>query len=750
MNHVVESDRTKTVEDLLPDLEHLDADALKPFPFLPIFFQVSGLYEWKMKGTVKPVPYPTRRPLPIPNIPSVDVSPLAISTDEPDELEYNLDTEALALPFFPFKREELRLDTDGRFPQNTVSGTLFTLNRERAHWIASLKKIATNRWKGNIWFKDGQAALLPYTNVDVQAKPVLFGTKTVRIKFYGGGAPSLVRTFSFKSLYHHKVEFEYDVVDGTSAVTTIHTHAHPNRPAGLAAENLSIEKVFQRAGFDVSVSPGSAGLPIAGAGPDHLWTDMEMHDAMQTYWSRFADKPQWAMWVLFAARHQTGSNLGGVMFDDIGPNHRQGTAMFNDSFIANAPAGDANPAAWVNRMKFWTAVHEMGHAFNLAHAWQKHIGAPWGSTWMPLTSDSESRSFMNYPFLVAGGQSAFFSDFDYRFIDEELLFMRHAPARFVQMGNEAWFSNHGLHDEDKDELNGNLHLTVRANRPQTRFEFMEPVTLELKLHNVSNEDLILDQALLTDGAHLMVLVKQPNGNIKRWTPFAHHCHKPGVSILHSDKAIYASLPLFAGGEGWLFSEPGRYEVVCMLEHEGLMVLSSRLPVSVMPPKSYDEQVLAQDYFDDDVARALAFGGTNVLTRANDVLHQLVAKFGTLHAATHAAAALVQPQMMSCALLDVDKKDKLVFKKQKADIKSGFQLTKKSLLKNSAVVAETLGHIRYHETLAAIASDLMLQGDRESAEECRTSLESTLTKRKVAAHVMEKVKSDTRKLFSKHT
>ena len=49
---------------------------------------------------------------------------------------------------------------------------------------------------------------------------------------------------------------------------------------------------------------------------------------------------------------------------------------------------------------------------------------------------------MNYPYYVSGGQTAFFADFEYRFSDSELLFMRHAPASFVEMGNADWFDDH--------------------------------------------------------------------------------------------------------------------------------------------------------------------------------------------------------------------------------------------------------------------------------------------------------------------
>ncbi len=97
-------------------------------------------------------------------------------------------------------------------------------------------------------------------------------------------------------------------------------------------------------------------------------------------------------------------------------------------------------------MAFWTAVHEMGHGFNLAHAWQKALGNPW----IPLANQPEARTFMNYPFNVAGGETAFFSDFRFRFTDDELVFMRHAPRRFVQVGNANWFDNHCI----KEMCNG--------------------------------------------------------------------------------------------------------------------------------------------------------------------------------------------------------------------------------------------------------------------------------------------------------
>ena len=54
-------------------------------------------------------------------------------------------------------------------------------------------------------------------------------------------------------------------MQGTSKVTTINTGAHPNRPASLPNQNLSIENVFRRVGFNVSRS-GDNSPPISLAG----------------------------------------------------------------------------------------------------------------------------------------------------------------------------------------------------------------------------------------------------------------------------------------------------------------------------------------------------------------------------------------------------------------------------------------------------------------------------------------------------
>ena len=491
----------------------------------------------------------------------------------------------------------------------TASGTMYRRMRMRMHWVASLTRTGRNLWSGTIWYKDGDAALLPHTSVSIATVTTDFQVnQSATVTFSGAGAASYSRTYVFQSLAFRAVEFEFDSVSNAHPVTSIDTAAHPNRPASLPSETLSLEDVYQRAGFAVTTS-GSGQVPLTGAGADSVWSTAEMHDAMQTYWSRFANAPQWALWVFFAALSDQGNSLGGIMFDDIGPNHRQGTAIFTDAFIATAPAGDANPGAWVSRMRFWTAAHEMGHAFNLAHSWQKALGTPW----IPLANDPEARSFMNYPYNVANGQSAFFADFAFRFSDPELLFMRHAPERFVQMGNADWFDHHGF-ELPEGMACTTMRLQVRANRETPVFEFLEPVTLELKLTNTSTRPQVVNPRELA-AQNLTVVIKKDGKPARRWAPYSQLCLDEQFVVLHPGESTYAPLRLFAGTNGWDISEPGRYVVQVSLDLGDDLFVSDPLQVKITPPASRQEETIAADMFTEDVGRTLVFSGTEVLESA---------------------------------------------------------------------------------------------------------------------------------------
>jgi hypothetical protein len=640
----------------------------------------------------------------------------------------------------PALREEIRLDVDGLYPQMTVSGTIYQALKTRVHWIAKLRVIGPNLYQGPIWYKDGATATFPYTNVRIRVVGASAATRKATVAYSGGIGAGITRVYRFTTPSYRKVELEYDVVSnvpGGQAVTQIKTHAHPNRPAGLPNELLTIQKVYQRAGFSVSKSGGDGVIPIGASGPGALWSDLEMHDAMQLYWSRFANKAQWSVWALFAALHESGTSLGGIMFDDIGPNERQGTATFEQAFISVAPAGDPAPAAWVARMRFWTAVHELGHTFNLAHSWQKSLG----TAWIPLANEPEARSFMNYPYNVVGGQAAFFANFMYRFSDQELLFMRHAPERFVQQGNAAWFDHHGFEQANTSESSP-FQLELRLNRPDTRFEFLEPQVFELKLTNVSDEPQLIPDRLLATRQQMTIITKRDGQEAKEHRSFVQYCWRSKNKVLTPGQAVYEPLFLAAGREGWSMAEPGNYTVqVCLQMPDGQDLVSNPLRVRVLPPRAREEEVIAQDFFTDEVGRVLRFNGTRYLDEATDTLRTVEEKLPKSKAAIHAKSALANSLARPYKELvikgdqpeDAGKEIKMVAPDPKAAAKEI-----SPLLSEGNKAAETLGNIRYNRCVERISTGLAQADQTDAAAETLNALHKVLSDRKVLGTVLQEI------------
>lgn len=611
-------------------------------PLLPLLRPVSGLYETSLM-LQQPQPIPSS----IPNVPPQPgpgplVPGLPNVEDEPAE-----DSRGAVSPLLlSLRREQLRLDVDNLYPQRTASGTLYGSRAPILHWIASLAKRTTNTWSGGIWYKDGNTSSFPYTNVTIKVTRSTLGPASATVIYSGGGAAPLVRTLPYKSPYLRNINLEFDYAQGSTPVLDIQTHAHPNRPATLTNETLSIQTVFRRAGFRV-VTNAPNPVPLARAGANARWSDQEMHDAMQVYWSRFSNAPKWAFWTFFASLHDDGSSLGGIMFDDIGPNHRQGTAIFLDAFIATAPAGDPAPAAWVRRMRFWTAVHEMGHTFNLAHSWQKSLGTPWAT----LADEPEARSFMNYPYRVAGGQAAFFANFAYRFSDKELLFLRHAPERFVRQGDAAWFDHHGF-QQDLVAAEPTFALELRPPRRDAKFEFLEPIVIDLKLTNITDEPQLVDERLLADADEMTVIIKRKGKAAREYRPFSRRCYQQRAKALAPGQSITESLFVSVGLNGWDLAEPGDYMVQIALHLDEEDIISAPLALRVERPRSYDEENFATDFFSEDVGRVLAFDGSRTLDRACDTLHEATDMLKNRRVAVHAHVALGSAKARNAKVLDL--------------------------------------------------------------------------------------------------
>jgi hypothetical protein len=637
--------------------------------------------------------------------------------------------------------EVFRLDIDGTYAQNAASGTIRTaLGTSQIHWVAKLTRRSSTTTEGPIIYKNGTLAF-PYDKVTIsRASASTLGERRIRVLFTGPGGARRVQDYVRNSTSFRDVEFEFDSTPDAIGGTTYNTGSHPTRPADLPVRTLSIETIYRESGFDVSTSPNASSVPTTSAGADARWNDTELHDAMRVNWSRYSTNARWAMWTLFAGEYET-QDLNGIMFDYHATPQRQGAALFTTTIGQGVPAGDPNPTAWRARMRFRVAIHEMGHAFNLAHSFQKSSGG-----WIPLADEPEARSFMNYPWRVAGGQSAFFSTFRFRFSDQELMFMRHAPDRFVQPGNAAFFDNHG-EILPVGEVDEGLKLTLRTNReknaiiasrdPSDVLEFLEPLMVELKLTNTTDEDVLVPLDTL-DAGHVMLIVKKDGRPARRHRPMAHYCRDVRRTALKPGASLYEIIFAGADGSGWLADEPGRYTVQAAITVAGKSVISNLLRVRILPPNGYDQEVLAQDVLTADVANVLTFDGSNVLVGANDALREVAAQMPDSRAAVHARVALGSAASRTLKVWRDDAKGKHIDVAKVREDEAADTLGA-ALTDNPDTAADTLGHIDFRHYTEQYAKFLKRAGDTKEARDVVEASADALEARNVKPEAVNELR-----------
>ena len=466
-------------------------------------------------------------------------------------------------------------------------------------------------WIRGVW---GDKDLLPYKDVKIEVPNggvVAYSSAEMTVTF-SGGAPPVTRKLQYASPYFRTADIEWDTVQGAARVTYIDTGAHPNRPATLPVQTLTMVEVFSRAGVDLQRSKEESVVPLSLADVDETWSDSELNDVMKQYWSRYKARAQWAMWLLFAGLHEDPLTRG-IMFDYQGVYKRQGAAVFNDWWLTNVPDNYDHRDAHIRRRRFVTACHETGHCFNLIHSWEKPA-----SGWWPLGGEPFALSFMNNP-DDAPYPEQFFANFDYSFSNQELAFLRHAPEQFIEMGGIRYG------DSMKDAAAASLPgwtLEASVSRNQNLFDFLEPVMLNLKLTNHTDRPQVIDEGIFRNGHSVAVSVARAGGLATELRPFVLHCLGPKWQVLQPGDSIHHTVFVSAGVMGWMISEPGPYEITVVLNTASVQAVSQPLRLRVACPRGREEEAIAQDYFNEDVGRALAFGGTAVMHQANNVLERI--------------------------------------------------------------------------------------------------------------------------------
>lgn len=423
------------------------------------------------------------------------------------------------------------------------------------------------------------------------------------------GAPGVTYECAFESASFRTVELEEAYEPGVEPFRAYDT---ASLPAPGAPQTLTHLRAFAEAGIEMRPTGPPTAIHASDAGPDATWNDAELQAAMQEHFSRWGDRPRWAIWLLHAASHDD-PQVSGLMFDQRGL-QRQGCAVF----YGRKPRNDAETV----RNRLHACVHELGHGFNLQHCWQRSLTDP------PLPSRPEARSWMNYPERFPGGVDAYWADFEFRFDDAEHTHLRHGFEDNVIMGGSPFGAGSAggrtpAWDTD-DTRDPGLRLTLDA--PIALVEEM-PVTVRLELAATSRGGRPVPATLGPRAGTVDIAIRRPGGSEFVFEPLLWHCRgDEAITLRHDEPPLRDWAFIHYGRKGFSFAGPGRYLVRARYAPpDGPVVLSNVASVQVTPAQSLAGRRIARLIAgDDQVGTLMSLMGSDAraLREGSDKLRRI--------------------------------------------------------------------------------------------------------------------------------
>ena len=522
----------------------------------------------------------------------------------------------------PFQAE-LRVDVDGAHPTMRVSADYYSISGSTVTYFGSMRVDAVSVSKTPTTVKITGlgtytwTAGFPRVEITIPRMPV-FGPHGAATLLHRSltGAPGATYICNFASQQFRTVQLEQDRQDTVPAPFVSYNTG--SLPSGGPARTLSIAAAYAEAGVQMISSGATDVVNTSEAGANGTWSDAELHAAMVRHFSLWRDLPQWAVWLFHAKLHDLGPSLLGIMFDQQG-RQRQGAAVFYE--------GLGGTTADKQRLQLYACVHELGHAFNLLHSWQKSLATP------PVTPDRPGAlSYMNYPQRFTGGAAAFWSAFPFQFDGPELIHIRHAFRDAVIMGGNAFGIGAALREVDgwRDPVEDRSGLELRVGAPKS-FPYGVPVAVDLTLRTTDTRGKVVNRHLRPRNGTVEIAIQKPSGAIVLYRPLLHGCVAENDTIvLGPDRTeIRESAFIHYGRDGFVFDEPGFYEVRARhVALDGSIVLSNVAKIRVRPPLSKEDDEAAELIFGDEQGTLLYLVGSDFegLKRGNDALDELIERY----------------------------------------------------------------------------------------------------------------------------
>lgn len=539
---------------------------------------------------------------------------------------------------------ELRVDVHGHRPMRRLSGDFFSRSGRTTKYFGSWRVDALTVTQSSTQVVCEGTATFTWSaanrrvRVTVPRTPILSTPGTATLQFLTpSGAVAATYSCPHESFLFRAIQLEQDSVAGTVPFVSYDTGS---LPAPDPDRVLTVPKAYEEAGIELQLAGTPNVIPIsaAGTGASPSWSDAEMHNAMVNHFSLFANVPQWRLWLLVATRHDGGYR--GIMFDYSGAHQRQGAAVFYDAI--------GGSSAETQRAALRTYVHEIGHALNLMHSWQKDLATPPA----PLGPNGGlgDLSWMNYVqnYNPGGGApsgaAAYWASFPFQFVDSEVVHLRHGFRNHVIPGGDGFGQNAAEVDPQRfvapvDDGSG-LQLELRC---KDVFAYGEPVVVEVKLATTDLRGVETHAHLHPMDELTTIVVRQPSGRCVQFRPLLRHCidHDARVRLDREQPAIYDSAYIGYGADGFLFEQPGSYEL--RAEHvaaDGSRIVSNVARLRVRQPVTTGDQHAGELLLGQEQGQLLAMLGSDseALAAGNAAFDELLDRYPKHRLATYAKLA----------------------------------------------------------------------------------------------------------------
>lgn len=468
-----------------------------------------------------------------------------------------------ALPLRPGRYQgaaaQLSIDLRIGGDDGIVSADLFRLSADgQRTWVAALRSTPGAAISGSpmqLFLEDRHGAAAQGT---LTLEPISSGSLhgTLFIERALDGLP-LRREIAFAADFvgagQRALGLEFEIETGVAGPPEV-THRDAR---------MSIEIALSRAGIETHQVGRSDALPAA---PPAGWSEKQIEALMVNTAQIDLAARSFSLQVLWLSRSNRPGLLG-VMFDTEDERPRQSVAIFADAIRAHVTGDDVQRG----RKLIQTAVHEIGHALNLAHRFEREVGR------------ADSLSCMNYDWRYLGGNRAseYWNKFDYSFDEDELAFLRHAPYPAIVQGGATFHSVRYWHEGNsgyspyvpETEL-PDLGLELLPPQNGTLFGFAQPVLLGLRLTNKSRAPLTIPTSLLDPKAGFVELLirrvtrgRPASGASEAFLPIMARCFDLAQEItqtIQPDGTFEDNVNLTFGAAGFSFAEPGLYEVQALL------------------------------------------------------------------------------------------------------------------------------------------------------------------------------------------